>query len=76
MIACKFEILNPKHETNPNFKFSNVQNKVNKNNVVFWSCETGVPPAGWGVRRTNFDIRISDLFYTVYSVQKMISKRE
>jgi hypothetical protein len=24
----KFEILNPKHETNPNFKFSNVQNNV------------------------------------------------
>jgi len=25
--AMKFEILNPKHETNPNFKFFNVQNK-------------------------------------------------
>ena len=23
--------------------------------------ETGDPPEGWGVRRTNFDIRISDL---------------
>jgi len=36
----KFEILNPKHETNPNFKFSNVQNKIDLINdlviLVIW----------------------------------------
>jgi len=30
----------------------------------FWICfETGDPPSGWGVRRTNFDIRYSDLMH-------------
>jgi hypothetical protein len=33
----KFEILNPKHETNPNFKFSNVQNKIEQSIICkFW----------------------------------------
>ena len=30
--------------------------------------ETGDPPAGWGVRRTNFDIRISDSYCSVISI--------
>jgi len=34
--------------------------------------ETGDPPVGWGVRRTNFDIRISDLCYTLFSVVKFL----
>jgi hypothetical protein len=32
--AVKFEILNPKHETNPKSKFSNVQVKINQNSLV------------------------------------------
>jgi hypothetical protein len=46
---------------------------------VFWSFETGGPPAGWGVRRTNFGnsnmfrisifgFRISDILFLVLSV--------
>jgi len=30
----KSEILNPKHETNPNSKFSNVQNKIESINEL------------------------------------------
>ena len=28
LAAIKFEILNPKHETKPNFEFSDVQNRI------------------------------------------------
>ena len=31
MVHNKFEILNPKHETNPNIKFSNVRNEIEFN---------------------------------------------
>jgi len=52
-------------------EFSNVQNVTSRKDLsdvsVIWILviricfETGDPPEGWGVRRTNFDIRISDL---------------
>jgi len=74
----KFEIRKPKHETHTKSKFSNVQNVTTRKEFssvsVIWILviricfETGAPPAGWGVRRTNFDIRISDLHYMCASV--------
>ncbi len=52
----RLQIRNTKHEARNKFKFSNDQI------LRIWICfETGDPPEGWGVRRTNFDIRISDL---------------
>jgi len=72
-IKKKHEVLNSKSEARSSKQIritqcSNVQNKLNNNeNILFWSFETGNPPAGWESEGpilkivSDFDIRISDL---------------
>ena len=60
-MSCKFELQNPKCETNPKFEFSNVQNALFRNKVTWIHLIAYFEFLSFDIV-SDFEIRISNLF--------------